>query len=162
MSATDAIPSECWTAKPTPEEWCAAEVVAHLIQVERKAIHTADKLIQKSPKPFWFWQRIHFPLWLVGVRVIRRKSPIPMDGTLIGNKERMLDELRKTREETMTFLEIAKIRDLSEYRWQHPFLGSLSVCEWMEMIAAHEIRHGKQLRKIASRLPKVVEISQNQ
>lgn len=162
LSATDAILPGCWTTKPSYEEWCTAEVTAHVTLVERTAISVANKVIEKSPRPFRLWQRIHFPLWLVEARVIPRKSPIAMDESLIADKERMLAELRKTREQTLAFLEITKSRDLSAYRWRHPFLGSLNVYEWIEMIAAHEVRHGKQIREIASRLPKVVEISQNQ
>jgi hypothetical protein len=37
----------------------------------------------------------------------------------------------------------------------------LDVYEWLEMIAAHQIRHTRQMREIAARLPKVVGISQN-
>jgi hypothetical protein len=162
LSATDAISPERWATKPSREVWCAAEVTAHVALVERTVTNAANKVIQKLPKSLWFWQRVHFPLWLVEARVIRRKSPIPMDEALIGNKDRMLDQLRRTREETLAFLEITKTRDLSRYRWRHPFLGSLNVYEWIEMIAAHEIWHAKQMKEIASRLPKVVEISQNQ
>jgi hypothetical protein len=80
---------------------------------------------------------------------------------LIGDKEQMLGELRAARERTLAFLEETKCRDLSAYCWPHAFLGMLDVYEWFEMIAAHQVRHTKQIREIAARLPKVVGISQN-
>jgi DinB superfamily len=81
---------------------------------------------------------------------------------LIGKKGEMLGELRATRERALRFLAETQTRDLRKFRWRHPFLGSLNVYEWFAMIAAHELRHAKQSKEIARRLPKVVEISQNQ
>lgn len=162
LRAADAIPAEQWRTKHSVEEWSAAEVVAHLVLVERAVIGGVDRILQKSPRPVSLLERAHLPLWLVKARVIRRKSPIPMDPTMIGSKEEMLGELRNTRERALAFLVETRNRDLSVYRWRHAFLGSLNVYQWFEMIAAHQIRHGKQVKAIAGRLPKVVEISQNQ
>ena len=68
--------------------------------------------------------------------------------------------MRGVRERTLAFLAETAKRDLSEYRWKHVFLGMLNVYEWFEMIAAHEVRHTKQMKEIAARLPKDVVISQ--
>jgi hypothetical protein len=162
LRAADAIPSGQWTTKPHADKWCAAEIVAHLVMVERAVVGGADRILQKSPKPVSLLKRAHLPLWLVEIRFIRRKSPIPLDPALISNKEEMLGELRNTRERVLAFLAETQKRNLSAYRWSHAFLGSLNVYEWFEMVAAHQLRHTKQMREIARRLPKVVEISQNQ
>lgn len=154
--AADAIQPENWTAKSKPEEWCAGELVAHLIMVERGIIGGADRVAQKTPKRIPYRKRLHLPLWLVEARVIRRKSPIPLDPGLVGPKEEMLAELRAVRERSLAFLDETKSRDLSAYCWPHPFLGVLNIYEWFEMIAAHQLRHTKQIREIAGGLPKVV------
>ncbi len=158
LCAADAIPSGQWTRKPHAEQWSAAEVVAHLVMVERTIVGSADRVTQKAPRPVPFLKRIHLPLWLVSARLIRLKSPIPLDPALLGNKEEMFGELRAARERALAFLEETSNRDLNSYRWPHPFLGSLNVYEWFEMIAAHQLRHTKQMREICARLPKVVEI----
>ncbi len=93
---------------------------------------------------------------LVSSRVIRRKSPIPVDPEMLRDKEVMLAELRNARERSLAFLEETKDRDLGEYCWAHPALGALNMYEWMRFIAAHEIRHTKQMREIAADLPKSV------
>jgi len=157
--AADSIPLDQWTTKPGEQEWSAAELVAHLVMVERAIIGGADRITQKTPKLIPFLKRFHLPLWLVESRLIRRKSPIPLDQGLISTKEAMLAELRAARERTLAFLEETEKRDLRAYRWPHAFLGVLNVYEWIEMIAAHELRHSKQMREIATRLPKVVGIS---
>jgi hypothetical protein len=99
---------------------------------------------------------------------MRRKSPIPLDPSLLQNpsllhdKEEMLGQLRATRERAIAFLEETRKRDVSCYRWRHVFLGSSNAYEWFEMIASHQLRHSKQVQEIRERLPKVVGISQNQ
>lgn len=157
--AADAIPTQQWCTKPGAEIWSAGEVVAHLVMVERAVVGGADRISQKSPRPIPYLKRWHLPLWLVESRIIRRKTPIPLDPGLMGDKEEMLAELRGVRERTLAFLEETKGRDLSAYRWPHVFLGMLNVYEWFEMIAAHEQRHTKQIKELTERLPKAVGIS---
>lgn len=159
--AADEIPPERWNVKPSPEEWSAAELVAHLVMVERAIIGGADRITQKEPKRIPFYKRLHWPLQLVEARIIRRKTPLPLDPGLIGKKEDMLAELRDARERTLAFLEETSKRDLSAYCWPHAFLGMLDVYEWFEMIAAHQLRHTKQMKEISAHLPKVVGNSQN-
>lgn len=161
LRAADAIPADQWTVKPVADAWSAAELVAHLLMIERAVLGGADRISQKTPKPLPFLKRRHLPLWLVEARIIRRKSPIPLDPSLLGNKEDMLGEIRAVRERTLAFLEETRARDLSVYRWPHAFLGMLDAYQWFEMIAAHQVRHTKQIREIATSLPKVVGISQN-
>jgi hypothetical protein len=105
-------------------------------------------------------KRFHFPLALVEARVIRLKTPIPLDPELVREKETMLAELREVRERTLAFMDETKGRDLSAYRWPHPFLGSFNMYGWFQMIAAHALRHEKQMRKIATGLPKPIAILQ--
>jgi hypothetical protein len=59
--AADTIQAENWTAKSKPEEWCAAELVAHLIMVERAIVSGADRVVQKTPKRVPYLKRLHLP-----------------------------------------------------------------------------------------------------
>jgi uncharacterized damage-inducible protein DinB len=157
LRSADAIPAEQWTTRLDEETWSAGEVVAHLITVERTILDTAGRIRQKSPRPIPFLKRFHLPLALAESRLIRRKTPIPLDATLLSQKEEMLAELRAVREQSLEFLSKTHSQDLRVYRWPHPFLGMLNTYEWFHMIAAHEIRHTKQVLEIASNLPKHVE-----
>jgi hypothetical protein len=60
--AADSVPAEQWKAKPGAEEWSAAELVAHLIMVEKAIVGGADRITQKSPKPVPYFKRFHLPL----------------------------------------------------------------------------------------------------
>lgn len=156
LSAADTVRAEEWVRRPGASQWSAGELVAHLISVERAVLGTADRITQHPPRPVPFIKRFHLPMVLVESRVIRRRSPIPQDLALLCEKEEMLAELRGVRERTLAFMEETRGRDLSRYRYRHAFLGSLNLYEWFQMIASHEVRHTKQMKEIASGLPKVV------
>jgi hypothetical protein len=149
LSTADEVPSDQWRTPPKNGGWCAAEIIAHLIMVERSVVGSADRVVQHPPRRFTRLQRLHFPLVLVEARIVKRQSPLPVDPEMLSEKEIMLAQLRDIRERMLAFLDETKERNLGEYRWRHPFLGSLSAYEWFEMVARHELRHEKQMRKIA-------------
>jgi hypothetical protein len=127
------------------------------MMVERAVIGKADRLAQKTPKRIPLLRKIHLPMILAEVRLVRLKSPVPVDAALVRDKEAMFADLREVRERSLAFLEETRARDLSEYYWPHPALGELNTYGWIRMIAAHEVRHTKQLREIVLSLPKVID-----
>ncbi len=159
LSAAEAIATVQWKQRPGPDQWSAGEVVAHLIGVEEKILENAEKIIEAPPKPRPLLKRIHFPMFLVEARIIRRKTPIPIQPDSIRQKEQMLADLHSTRERTGAFLMTNKSRDLSGFHMPHPFLGTLNLYDWIQMIASHELRHTKQMREIGNFLQKAVAIS---
>ncbi len=156
LRAADAVPPDLWKTRPGNGSWSAAELVAHLIMAERHILGTADKMTQKPAVAAPLHKRLHFPLALVEARLIRRKTPVPLNLELVREKEAMLGELRDVRGRTLAFLNETRNRDLSAYGWRHPFLGRLNFYEWFEFIGAHQIRHRKQMQEIAGNFPKSV------
>jgi len=154
LRAADAVSAEQWQTRPSAAAWSAAEVTCHLMTVERVVLGSADRVSQKPPAAIPVLKRWHLPVKLAEVRVFRLKTPLPIEVELLREKEGMLAELREVRERTLAFLEETKGRDLSVYKWKHPFLGVLDAYDWMRMIAGHEVRHTKQLREIAAKLPR--------
>lgn len=152
LSAADTVPADQWRRNPSDGKWSAGEVVAHLIMVERTILRGTDKLLQKPPKPRPFFRRLHLPMVLVESRLIPRRTPIPLDPSMVGQKEEMLAQLREVRGRTLAFVEETRGRDLSQYHMPHPFLGTLNTYEWFQMIASHEVRHTKQMKEIATAL----------
>ncbi|HEY6130096.1 MAG TPA: DinB family protein [Candidatus Acidoferrum sp.] len=156
LRVADSIAPSEWNTPPHTDSWSAAHVIAHLCQVERGVVGYAGRVIRKAPFDIPYFQRFHVPLVVVEKRLIRRKSPIPVDTQLLADKKLMLDELRGIREETLAFLEETKSRNLSVYYWRHPFLGKLSFYNWFTFVAVHQVRHTKQIVEIAKNLPKRV------
>ena len=160
LRAADAISAVDWQQAPVSGGWSAAELVAHLCQVERGVVAYADRVIKKTPRPVIFYRRLHIPLAIVKWRLIRRKAPSAPDPAALAGKESMIAELRSVRERTLEFLEETRDRDLREYFWRHPFLGQLNFYGWFTFVAAHQARHTGQLLEIAKNLPKHVASSQ--
>jgi hypothetical protein len=160
VRAADSVPCADWNTPPRTESWSAADLVAHLCQVERSVLAYADRVIRKVPLPVPYFKRFHFPMAIVELRLLRRKTPIPLDRELFASKEAMLAELRGVRERTLAFLGETTGRDLSCYYWPHPFLGRLNFYHWFTFVAAHQIRHTKQMVDLAKNLPKRVVTSQ--
>ena len=156
LRTSDSVPAQYWNARPAQNCWSPAEIIAHVIMVERAVIAYAQKVLTKPPKRFPLHKKLHLPILLAENRIILRKTPIPLDPQLVREKEAALAELRETRDHTLAFLEQTKGQDVSVYRWPHPFLGTLNMYEWFQMIAAHEIRHAKQMQKFVGTLPKAI------
>lgn len=162
LRAADSVPAEKWNTQPDEHSWSAAQLIAHLCQVERGVLSYADRVVRKTPLPVTFFKRFHLPVVLVESRLIKRKSPsaVQPQAALLGSKETMLAELRGVRERTLSFLEETHGRDCSVYRWRHPFLGPLNFYDWFIFVAAHQIRHTRQMVEIWKNLPKHVATSQ--
>jgi hypothetical protein len=163
LRAAAGISAPNWPAKPRPHCWSAGQLVTHLCLVERGVLLYADRLIQERPRPLPFYRRLHLPLALVESRLVKRSSPaivVPPDDFV--GKEVMLAELRGVREKTLSFLEKTRGRELSKYFWRHPFLGCLNFYTWFAFIAAHQVRHSKQMWEIGQNLPKDVASARKQ
>lgn len=152
--AADAVTPGQWRTPPQPDAWSAAEVIAHLTMVEGTVTGTAGRLLGQPPHTVPFWKRLHVPVRLTEWRAVRRRTPLPLDASLIAEKETMLAALRAVRMRTLALLDETRSRDLSAYRWPHPFLGSLNLYDWFRMVAHHEVRHAKQIREIVEVLQK--------
>jgi hypothetical protein len=121
--------------------------------VERVVVAAAKRIFRKPPKHIPMLKRFRLPFAFVEKRLVRLKAPIPIDPQLLCGKEAMLAELGEVRGHTLALIEETGDRDLSTYRWRHPFLGSLNAYEWFSLLGSHQIRHEKQMREIAAALP---------
>src|SRR5580765_1704860 len=152
LRAAEAVPADLWNAPPRKGCWSAAEVIAHVITIERTVIVVAGKILKKQPTRTPLLKRFRLPLAFAEIRLVRLKTPIPVDPQLLGEKKLMCAELQKVRRDTLALIEENRNRDLSVYRWQHPFLGSLDAYQWFALLGSHQIRHEKQVREIAADL----------
>ena len=158
LAAANAIPASQWQTHTAEGRWSAAELVCHLIQVEQAIIKNADRVLDKPPKPRAFSKHFHLPMALVESRLIARKTPIPLDTSLVREKEEMLGQLHEVRQQTRVFMKEVAPKPLKKYHMPHPFLGTFNMLEWFQVIASHQIRHTKQMREIARTLPKTVAV----
>ena len=105
LAAAGAIPANQWKTSPGEGRWSAGELVCHLIQVETAIVKNTAKVLHRPPQPRPLLKRFHFPMALVESRLIPRKTPIPLDPSLVGEKDQMLVQLRAVRQRTRVFME---------------------------------------------------------
>jgi uncharacterized damage-inducible protein DinB len=161
LTAADTISFSDWQTRPSSESWSAAEVVAHLCQIEASVIATSDRILRHPPRTIPLLKRFRLPVFLAEYRVRHLKSPLPVDSSLLVEKDAMLAALRTVRERTFAFLDETQSRNLAPYCFPHPFLGMLNLYSWLELIACHQLRHSKQIHEIARLLPNRVATSRN-
>lgn len=142
------VPNDRWRESPRGGGWSAGEVTAHVMMAEGTILGGVEKMLQKPPFPTPLRKRLHVPVPLSAWRGKKVKSPIPLDANLVFEKPAALEKLMSTRSATMKFIESTRGRDLSAYRYPHPFLGSLNTYEWFRVIGYHQLRHAKQIREI--------------
>lgn len=148
MAVAERVPAEKWRERPAAGKWSAAEVIAHLTQVEQAIADGAAKLFAGAPRPVPFWKRLHIPPKISEWRWPRARTPLPLDGSLLADKQTMLGRFARGRERTLKLLETHRDKDLRRWRAPHPFFGSLNGRQWIVLVGQHEIRHTKQLREI--------------
>ena len=159
LTIADTIPSNFWQTPPSPGAWSAAEIVAHLCQIESSIVTNSNRILRHPPRPVPFIKRFRLPLFLAEYRVRRFRSPLPVDTSLLAEKDPMLASLRTVRERTLAFLDETKSRNLAPYCFPHPFLGMFNLYSWLELIACHQLRHAKQVHEMATLIPKHVVTS---
>ena len=152
LAAAERIPENRWQKAPEPGAWSAGEIFAHLVMVESRVNGTASRLVKSAPVPVPLWKRVHLPVSLSEWRGIKVKTPIPLDPSLITEKQAACAKLDAVRQFTLQLIEQNRERDLAPYRFPHPFFGSLNMYDWFRMLGHHEARHTKQLREIAEKL----------
>ena len=153
VAIANQVPADLWRESPGADTWSPAEVVAHVTMTEQFVIARSKKALQEPLKPVPLLRRFHRPLSLVTWRGRKVKSPIPLDSSLIAERPDALSRLAAAREGTLAFIESTRGRDLSAYRFPHPFLGSLNIYDWVRTIAYHELRHAKQIREVVETFP---------
>lgn len=152
LAVADSIPAEQWKRQPPAGGWSTAEVIAHLTMVEEAILQGARKVVAAEPRPTPLWKRLHIPAPLVKYRLLKARTPLPLDPAFVGEKEPMLERIRASRLQTLTFLDENRQRDLRRWRFPHPLLGSLNVHTWFKLLGYHEARHTGQMREIARSL----------
>jgi DinB superfamily len=123
-------------------------VIAHVAIVEERTIFGMKRLLRAAPQPMSLCKRFHLPLAIATWRGRRVRTPIPLDAQRVRDKQESLSGLAATRESTLEFIESTRGTDVSAYRYQHPFLGSLNMYDWFRTIGYHELRHAKQIREL--------------
>lgn len=153
LAVVEPLPPEKWRQQPATGGWSAAEVFAHLGQVESAIQAGMKRVFSAEPRPVPFLKRFYIPPVISQWRFAKFRTPIPLDPSLLSDKEAMQEKCVVLRQGTLAILEENRERNLSRWRFPHPLFGYLDGYTWFKSIGYHEIRHTKQLREIVNGLP---------
>lgn len=150
LSVAEEVSDPHWRESPAAGCWSAAEVIAHVGMVEERTIFGMKRLLRAAPQSVPLGKRLHLPLAIAAWRGRKVRTPIPLDPARVSGKQDSFAALIAAREATVAFIESTRGTDVSLYRFEHPFLGSLNMYEWFRMIGYHELRHAKQIRELVA------------
>jgi len=147
-AAAQSVPAESWGTPPAPGDWSAAEVFVHLAMVEEAITAGVARMLAAPPKKLPIWKRPHFPPRLAQFRQLKRRTPIPLDQSLVLDKNESLARHAALRKRALSLFTENAGRDLGAYRYKHPFFGYLNFYDWFYTIGYHELRHTEQIQEI--------------
>jgi len=156
-AAVDSVPSEARESRPAPDRWSAAEVVEHLSIVERIFGARIEQAIQARAAELnrETAERAQLPDAIVtrmADRVNKRQAveaALPT-GTL--SCEAAWTAFVNGHERVSAVVGAADGLALGDVTVDHPFFGTLTIYQWIELMAAHEARHTEQIKEIAAAL----------
>lgn len=157
LAAIDEIPEPLREARPRETAWSAAEVLEHLVRVEKGvaklvALKVGEMQTQEHPP--------HEGPEMVTVDLSRftaitdRSIPIDAPERVVPDGEMSAAAARAalsaTRGILLDQLHAGDGLAYSTIQHPHPLFGALNLYEWVFFIGAHERRHVGQIREIAA------------
>ena len=153
-----AIPQAARTARPGPGRWSPVDIIEHLSLVEArfsaivggKIAEALNANLGPETQP-----RESLPeriRTLLADRTGKRNAPEAAIPSGAKDEHTAWAAADKAREGFRASVLSADGRALSGVIHEHPFFGPLNVYQWVELIAAHEMRHVAQVREAAAQL----------
>ena len=156
--AVDAVPPAARSARPHPDRWSVNEVLEHLSIVEAlftKRIGDAIARAREDGLGEETGERVPLPEdieRLVADRVNRRTAPEPARPTGRFGADAAWVAVERSRDGLVATLTSVDGAALSRVVSSHPAFGALNVYQFTELIAAHEVRHARQIMEISEML----------
>lgn len=156
--AMSAVPSSVRTQRPGPDRWSPVDIIEHLSLVEtRFSTIVGGKIAEalnaglgpesepRAPLP----ERVQA---MLADRTGRRTAPEAAIPSGVMDEGAAWAAADKARAGFRAAVLSADGRALSGVIHEHPFFGPLNVYQWVELIAAHEMRHVAQVRETTAQL----------
>jgi hypothetical protein len=155
--AIDAVPPAMQRQRPAPDRWSAAEVLEHLTLVERIFGGRILKALEETRAglPPEGQSRVALPDPIeqrMADRVNKRQAPETAHPTGTVDIATGWTALESNHAALRTALAGCDGIALSQVTLDHAFFGTMTVYQWVELMAAHEGRHTEQIKEIAATL----------
>ena len=148
LALAQSIPPEQRTLRPARDAWSVAELIEHIIVVEKVSLERVERAVRENvPDATRRGKGAHkdqIILETVPARGVRVQAP---EGFSPSNRwpdfDEMVREFSSTRARAIDFARTTDA-DLRVYFAPHPMLKDLDAYQWLLMIAAHAERHVRQ------------------
>lgn len=153
------VSTEQWSAEPPGGGWSVAQHVAHLHLVEQGSVRAlfrafrdarAAGLAMESNVSSVLGALDHTGLAEGRTRIVAPDFVTPVDAP---DLDTMRERLAASREGLRTWAREADGYALGAVTFPHPRLGTLTLYEWVLMIADHERRHMRHIRALLAAGP---------
>ncbi len=159
LATVASVPEPLREARPTEEAWSVAEILEHLMIIEKGV----NKLVSLKAAE----------LRASGEAVMEAPEMVPIDESrfvvladrtqFIPAPERVVPGGELSATAVLTAMTESRLRLLAQLgevdglafstvQHLHPVLGPLNVYEWLHATAGHELRHAAQIREVAEQL----------
>lgn len=156
--AVDSVPPNLRRARPEAGRWSVAEVLEHLALVNRFfAQRIADAIAEARAAGLGVEShaREGLPAGVVesmASRGHRREAREAVMPTGAVDADTAWDDLDQAREAVRAAAAGGDGLALGSVRVDHRLFGSLTLYQWVELTAAHEVRHADQIREVGAAL----------
>ncbi len=160
LATADSIPVELRHARSAADRWTAAEILAHLAKVEAssgKLFSVHARALREANAPMdttsdaatIITDFARFPMLVRSRRVV---APDLVTPDVDADFDTARQQLDASRARLLEAIYKGNGLPLGTVAAPHPRLGSLTMYEWLLMIARHEARHVEQLRELSAQL----------
>ena len=149
VESTTALSAEQWEFKPATDRWSIAEIVEHLVLIERR-VHSIVGGMSETPEAASESDPTlidEFILNEVPSRSKKINAPAPVCPIHQWSGPEGLERFTESRQQTIQLLLNASLRgDVVP----HPVYGPWDGYQWLLAAAAHTVRHTEQIAEVKS------------
>ena len=149
LKETEALSQAQVDWQPAEGEWSIGEILHHVMLAEIGTSKLTSKLLRDAPPPVR-----PFPSDLPGFMPLPPPPPGPAKAPEVvypergHHLERLLADLRTTRERSRQAVERVATVDPRAFTWRHFTLGELDLAQWWLLHVRHETDHLQQVRAV--------------
>ena len=151
------LTEEQLTARPDGEKWNIQQIVEHISIVDESTMKICAKLLKRAKQGGRIGDgRVAISEHFVqkGQEIARIKVDAPSFVQPTGERtvSDSIAKLDETSERLAEMQPLFESLDCVEAKFPHPFFGDISAQEWLALKGGHEMRHIKQIERLASKL----------
>ena len=156
--AIELVPAELRDRQPGPDRWSVAQVLQHLVIVEKRIGMGMTKWVADAkagglrPEVKTSSVLMSLDLAVIADRSRRRNAPEEVRPSGELDAASGLAALEQTRAALRAAVIPADGLALGEVIQPHPVLGPINVYQWLLFVGSHEVRHTGQVCEIAAEL----------